>query len=187
MCWNSSDSQGVCPCVSADIQAGTWRSRDVGEKPDIFCTPPQGYSLSKGTEMAVHLLLLPAKVWDDEWAAGFTAGQSQLKSLKASSQESSLDFTVYTVQHVSPDFQGEVLLRLWFLFKRMSFCSKQKCPLEFLAIAVVVGGGGNDGGLAWVFLFVISGRSCAAALPCWPYTHRLSHSAHTCKPRRTTW
>lgn len=119
--------------------------------------------------------------------AGFTAGQSQLKSLKASSQESSLDFTVYTVQHVSPDFQEEVTLRLWFLFKRMSFCSKQKCPLEFLAIAVVVGGGGNDGSLAWVCLFVISGRSCPAALPCWPYTHRLSHSAHTCKPRRTTW
>ena len=88
---------------------------------------------------------------------------------------------------MSPDFQGEVILRPWLLFERMPFCSKQKCPLEFLAIAVVVGGGGNDGGLAWVFLFVISGRSSASALPCWPYIHRLSHSVHTCKPRRTTW
>lgn len=43
------------------------------------------------------------------------------------------------------------MIRPWFLFERMPFCSKQKCPLEFLAIAVVVSGGGNAGGLTWGF------------------------------------
>lgn len=116
-----SDSQGVCPCVPADMQAGTWSIPEMGEKTDIFCTPHQGYSLSKGTEMAVHALLLPAKVWDDEWAAGFTAGQSQPKSLKAPSQESSSDFTVWCSTTCVSRFSRRSMIRPLVLIWKNAF------------------------------------------------------------------
>lgn len=60
---------------------------------------------------------------------------------------------------MSPDFE-EVILRPWFLFERTPFCNNRKCPLEFLAIAVVVSGGSTDGGLAWFFICYLCQRLC---------------------------